>query len=413
MGLAVALISAFMLLSAMTALRTGRRGLFAALAYPVGWAAGELAGQAIVVEVALFAFLHWWGWTNEWLGDVVDVLVVVVVLVNLIIVGVTFFSRVVVRRAMRSAPLSPLEIPFPRDDRFGTWWRTWLQIPVHPRHMQLIRNVAYGQGERHRLDVWRLSTTPQPAPVILYLHGGAWTFGDKREQGRPMLHEFVARGWIVVTSNYRLAPVDPWPAQIDDAVAALAWIKTRIDTLGGDPDRVVVAGGSAGGHLASLLALRVSGPEWRSSNERAGDLSVRGAISLYGVLEMTGDEQYWRGLGRGLRLLLERRVVQVPYEGHEELYESFSPYHQIHEHAPPFLVIQGVNDTLVDVEVARSFVAHYQEVAANPIYYVELPFTQHAYDVTASPRTSATTRAAVAFAESVVSDVPDKTSRAN
>ena len=57
---------------------------------------------------------------------------------------------------------------------------------------------------RQVLDIWRTSLTPQDAPVIVYFHGGAWTFGDKREQGRPMLHEFVSRGWIVVTSNYRL-----------------------------------------------------------------------------------------------------------------------------------------------------------------------------------------------------------------
>jgi len=54
------------------------------------------------------------------------------------------------------------------------------------------------------------------------------------------------------------------------------------------------------------------------------DWSVRGAMSFYGVLEMTGDEAHWRGLGRGIRLLLERRVVQVPYQGHEALYHSLS-----------------------------------------------------------------------------------------
>jgi hypothetical protein len=120
-----------------------------------------------------------------------------------------------------------------------------------------------------------------------------------------------------------------------------------------------------------------------------------------GVLEMTGDEEHWHGLGRGLRRLLETRVVRQPYEGHEDLYRSLSPYHRIGEDAPPFLVVQGYNDTLVDVHVARAFVARFADVALAPIYYVELPFAQHSFDVTASPRTSATTRAAVAFATSV------------
>jgi len=400
----VALVSAFLVISAATALRPGRRGLLAVFAYPVGWAAGELAFQGIVVEFLALGILHWWGWPRtHWLALLVNVLACVVLAENLILLGILFDTRRLVRRQMRASPRAPLEVGRARDDRFGSWWRTALQLSLHPRDMQLVRNVAYGPAARHRLDVWRTSTTPLGAPVIFYLHGGAWTFGDKREQGRPMLHEFVRRGWVVVAPNYRLAPGDPWPAQIEDAVRALGWIKKNVATFGGDPNRVVVAGGSAGGHLAALLALTSDDPTWRPIEMRdVADWSVRGAISFYGVLEMTGDERYWRSLGRGLRVLLESRVVQVPYLGHEALYEALSPYHRVHAQAPPFLVIQGVNDTLVDVKVARDFVERFRSVASAPVYYVELPFTQHAFDVTASPRTSATTRAAVAFAESVV-----------
>ncbi|HEY5112465.1 MAG TPA: DUF3293 domain-containing protein [Acidimicrobiales bacterium] len=399
----VALASAFLVLSASTALRPGRRGLFAALAYPVGWAAGELAGQGLLAEAVLLGVLWWWGWpTTHWLSLIVFVVAGLVIAENLALIAILFYSRSIVRRAMERSPDRPLTIPRPRDDHFGTWWRTALQVPFHPRDMQLHQNLVYGPLERHRLDVWRLDTTAKDAPVIYYLHGGAWTFGDKREQGRPMLHEFVRRGWIVVASNYRLAPHHPWPAQIEDATRALGWIKKNIATYGGDPDRVVVAGGSAGGHLASLLALSAHDPAWRPSELRdVTDWSVRGALSFYGVLEMTGDETHWRGLGRGIRFLLERRVVQVPYDGNEGLYLSLSPYERIATHSPPFFVVQGVNDTLVEVNVARAFVTKFRQSAFAPIYYVELPFTQHAFDVTASPRTSATTRAAVAFAESV------------
>jgi acetyl esterase/lipase len=246
--------------------------------------------------------------------------------------------------------------------------------------------------------------------VIFYIHGGAWTFGNKREQGRPMLHEFVKRGWVVVACNYRLAPRDPWPAQIEDVTRTLAWIKKYIANFGGDPDQVVVAGGSAGGHLAALLALSAHNPTWRPSDvEGVADWSVRGCISFYGVLEMTGDEEHWRGLGRGLRILLEGRVVQRTYQENQEIFHQMSPLHQIHVDAPPFLVIQGGNDTLVDVHVARQFVDQFSRAALAPIYYVELPFTQHAFDLTASPRTSATTRAAVAFALSVTSRRPTLT----
>ncbi len=139
------------------------------------------------------------------------------------------------------------------------------------------------------------------------------------------------------------------------------------------------------------------------------DWSVRGAMPFYGVLEMTGDESHWYGLGRGLRILLERRIVQVPYDENVPLYRALSPYERIHRDAPPFLVVHGRNDTLVDVHVARDFVDKFRRDALAPIYYVELPFTQHAFDISASPRTSATTRAAVAFAESVAAPRPKLT----
>jgi acetyl esterase/lipase len=407
----VALLSAFLMFSAATALRPGRRGLFSFLSYPVGWAAGELAAQGIVVELALLELLGWWGWpTTHWLSVLVGSLGVVVIVENVLLVLIALYSRTIVRRAMANAPVRPLEIPRPRDDVFGSWWRTGLLFPYHPRDMQLVRDVPYGPERRHRLDVWRMSTTPTNAPVIFYIHGGSWTFGDKGQQGRPMMHEFVKQGWIAVVINYRLAPRFPWPAQIEDSMRALAWIKKSITNFGGDPDRVVISGGSAGGHLAALVALNAEDPMWRP-RDVAGvpDWTVRGAIAFYGVLEMAGDHDLWRGRGRGVIGLLEHRVVQAPFADNLDLYRAMSPYDRIHASAPPFLVIHGVNDTLVDVNVARGFVEKFRRVALAPIYYVELPFTQHAFDITASPRTSATTRAALAFANSVVTPRPPLT----
>jgi acetyl esterase/lipase len=413
MAYVVAAVSAWLVLSALTALRPGRRGLFATIAsYPVGWAAGELAAQALVLEVALVGVLFWWGWPRtSWLGVLTGVLAGIVIVENFALVVIQFYSRRVVRRALADSPREPLDLPRPSQDLFGSWWRTALQIPFHPRDMQLITNIAYGPLARHRLDVWRMSTTPKDAPVIFYIHGGAWSFGDKREQGRPMLHEFVRRGWVAVACNYRLAPRNLWPAQIQDVTRTLAWIKKYVPAYGGDPSRIVVTGGSAGGHLAALLALSSEDPTWRPPDVKGvSDWSVRGAIPLYGVLEMTGDEAHWHGLGSGLRTLLEQHVVQKRRDDEPAMYEAMSPYHRLDEHAPPFLVVQGGNDTLVDVNVARNFVDQFRRVALARIYYVELPFTQHAFDVTASPRTSAVVRAAVVFAESVVRPVPALTS---
>ena len=400
----VGALSIWLIISAATALRPGRKGIFAAIAWPVGWAAGELPFQAIGLQLGLLGLLWWWGWPHTlWLSDLVRITAIISITANAVLLGTLFYSRRIVRRAMSSAP-TPLQIGKPRDDAYGAWWRTALQIPYHARDIQITKNISYGEHERNVLDVWRTTTTPSNAPVMLYFHGGSWVFGDKKDQGRPMLHEMVKRGWVVVTANYRLAPGSPMPAQIEDATRVLSWVKKNIASYGGDPQRVVVSGGSAGGHLAALLCLTTNDETWRPKDvSGVADWSVRGCIPYYGVLEMTGDETHWNGHGKGLMHLLENRVVKQKYKDNEALYESLSPMHRISADSPPFLVIQGGNDTLVDVNVARGFVKHFSDVATAPVYYVEMPFAQHTFDLTASPRTSTVTRAVVAFDTSVVS----------
>ena len=400
----VGALSIWLIISAATALRPGRKGIFAAIAWPVGWAAGELPFQAILLQLGLVGLLWWWGWPHTlWLSDLVRITAIISITANAVLLGTLFYSRRIVRRAMSTAH-TPLQIGKPRDDAYGAWWRTALQIPYHARDIQITKNISYGEHERNVLDVWRTTTTPSNAPVMLYFHGGSWVFGDKKEQGRPMLHEMVKHGWVVVTANYRLAPGSPMPAQIEDATRVLSWVKKNIASYGGDSQRVVVSGGSAGGHLAALLCLTTNDETWRPKDATGvTDWSVRGCIPYYGVLEMTGDETHWNGHGKGLMHLLENRVVKQKYKDNAALYESLSPMHRVTADSPPFLVIQGGNDTLVDVNVARGFVKHFADVATAPVYYVEMPFAQHTFDLTASPRTSAATRAVVAFATSVVS----------
>jgi acetyl esterase/lipase len=395
--------SVFLLVSGLTALRPSHRGFLGVFSFPVGWPAAELAGQAAIVQTALVVFLAWWGWpAQHWAGDLFVVVAVVVVLINLTLVVISFYAPYVVRRALAANTQLVLTAPRRRDALFGTWWRTLLQISVHPRDMLYDPNLAYGPEARNRLDIWRDPSTPPNAPVMLFIHGGAWVFGDKREQGRPMLHELLRHGFVIVSMNYRLAPAAPWPAQIHDATRALAWVKEHISEYGGDPERVVVSGASAGGHLAALLALTSTTSTWRPSDlatER--DLSTIGCVPFYGVLEMTGDDEAWNGNGRALRRWLETRVMHKNFADDPSLFLTASPMEHIHETAPPFLVVQGRNDTLVDFHVARTFVSEFRRRAFAPVHYIELPLTQHAFDVTASPRTSSTTGAVVAFCRAV------------
>lgn len=107
-----------------------------------------------------------------------------------------------------------------------------------------------------RLKIWRGRGTPdQKAPALLYLHGGGWVIGA------PETHEDICRilanavGAVVVSPDYRLAPEHPFPAALEDCATTLLWMSEQAGTLGIDPKRILVAGDSAGGNLAAVLAL--------------------------------------------------------------------------------------------------------------------------------------------------------------
>ena len=130
------------------------------------------------------------------------------------------------------------------------------------------RDLRYGPHERHRLDVHTADTGPggeesgaghHGAPVLVFVHGGGFTGGDKVVPGTPQYDHIgawaVRNGWVGVTITYRLAPEHTWPAGAQDVAAAAGWVRDNIAAYGGDPDRIVVAGHSAGTvHVASFLA---------------------------------------------------------------------------------------------------------------------------------------------------------------
>lgn len=122
------------------------------------------------------------------------------------------------------------------------------------------QDVAYGEDTRNRLDLF--STGGEGAPILLYVHGGGFVQGDKRSPlGLPFYQnvgDFAARnGMLGVTMTYRLAPGAPWPAGAEDIAAAVAWLRNNAAAHGGDPDRIFLAGSSAGAvHVASYVAHR-------------------------------------------------------------------------------------------------------------------------------------------------------------
>jgi acetyl esterase/lipase len=126
-------------------------------------------------------------------------------------------------------------------------------------HRSVNRDIAYGPDIRHRLDIFG-DDGKEGSPVLLYVHGGGFIGGDKVLPGTPFYDNIGAwaaeQGFVGVTMTYRLAPDHPWPAGAQDVAAAVAWLRQNIHAYGGSPERIFVAGQSAGAtHVASYIAM--------------------------------------------------------------------------------------------------------------------------------------------------------------
>ncbi len=258
----------------------------------------------------------------------------------------------------------------------------------YDERVRVKRNIAYAEfGRRGMLDIWfpregELSN----APVLLQVHGGAWTIGTKDQQGIPLMQHLAARGWVCVAINYRLAPRDLFPAQIIDVKSAIAWIRENITDYGGNPDYIAITGGSAGGHLCALAALTPNDPAYQPGFEDV-DTTVQAAVPHYGVYDFAGVTGSRSALAMRDKFLAPR-VVRKTYADAPEVFEAASPLLRITDEAPDFFVIHGTHDTLVPVDQARTFVQKLRETSRRAVVYAELPGTQHAFDIFPSIRSA-------------------------
>jgi acetyl esterase/lipase len=181
-----------------------------------------------------------------------------------------------------------------------------------------------------------------------------------------------------------------------DVKRALAWVREHGEEYGADPGFLVLTGGSAGGHLSALCALTQNDPRWQPGFEDA-DTSVTACVPYYGVYDLNGETGTTAATVREKRLLV--RMVMKTRD--REVFRLASPLSHIDGDAPPFFVVHGRNDTLVPVEEARLFVERLRAASSNPVLYLELPGTEHAFDVFPSIRSDHVVRAVGRFCELV------------
>jgi dienelactone hydrolase len=147
-------------------------------------------------------------------------------------------------------------------------------------NVTVVRDIVYGTDPLQKLDVFTSAPTPGAAkPVVMHLHGGGFERGDKRREGSPYYDNIMLwltrQDMVGVNINYRLAPQHTWPAAHEDLAAAVRWVQANIVQYGGDPDRLVLLGQSAG---ADLIAGYLAYPQFHGPKGHG----VKAAIMLSG-----------------------------------------------------------------------------------------------------------------------------------
>ncbi|WP_244905255.1 alpha/beta hydrolase [Streptomyces agglomeratus] len=230
----------------------------------------------------------------------------------------------------------------------------------HQSGVRELRGVPYSDVEGSRpleLDLWLPQTNPAgPAPLVLFVHGGAWRRGRRDDMGLRTRHwapgpfaRIAAAGFAVACADYRLSAEATFPAPLDDLRAALRWLTLRSAELSIDTERTVVWGESAGGHLASLLALTHTGPP------------LAGAVIWYAPSDLTAARGCFTPEDSGTpeALMLGAAPATVPARA-----GAASPLAQVGSGAPPFLLVHGDADTMVACSHSESLAAALEETGS-------------------------------------------------
>ncbi len=203
---------------------------------------------------------------------------------------------------------------------------TLLNETVGTSGVAIARDIQYEQGPRHGLDIYRADASVGARPVVVFFYGGSWEYGSKDD------YVFVAtalarRGLLVAVADYRLYPDVTYPAFLQDAAQAVAYMRRAAPSWGGDPNRVFVVGHSAGAYIAAMLALD---PQYLAA---AGDSRA----NLAGAVGISGPYDFLPITGPDIKKVFAEHVGDPMTQ----------PINHVDGRNPPMLLLQGDADTTV------------------------------------------------------------------
>lgn len=205
-------------------------------------------------------------------------------------------------------------------------------------------DIQYGQaaGESLLLDAF-VPQGPGPHPIVILVHGGGWSSGNKQDM-EFLFEPLSEANFTCFSINYRLAPKHRWPACLQDVRAAVKWIKSNAAAYKGDPDKIALIGYSAGGHLVSAAVTLPPKPS-----------TVQAVVGLAAPTDLVADMQRRGSLSSALQSLFDRpEQLDDPTW---KLLRLYSPVQYINSSLPPFLLVHGTQDTSVPYDQSISLQA--------------------------------------------------------
>jgi acetyl esterase/lipase len=315
-------------------------------------------------------------------------------------------------------PLWESRIPQERQASFLSS-RYVLRLPDSPEPI-FNPNVSYytipGTNRQLLCDIWQPPKSVKHTELaFIYIHGGAWTALDKDFGTRAFFRHLANQGHLIMDISYRLYPETDFKGMVCDAKHAVAWIKANAAFYGVNPDRIIIGGGSAGGHIALLVAYTDQNKELMPHDLASVDISVHGVISFYGQSDLAatyyhtcqhlatrsalakqkegepggmpgwiqksmGEDYHRLGFDKDVEPGMLAPILGGNPDEKPESYSLFSPITHVHTGCPPTLILHGEHDILAPVKAIRELNSRLKKTGVPTVMHI-LPQTDHAFDL--------------------------------
>lgn len=247
------------------------------------------------------------------------------------------------------------------------------KMPPVPESLVEQKDIVYKEIDtiQLKLDIYRKKELTQKRPLIIFIHGGAWKGGDKKDYRRYLV-DFAEKGYITATIQYRLTKVAKFPAAVNDVKCAVKWLKANADNYLIDVNKIAIVGGSAGGHLAMMIGYSSDTEKFNECNVENSDTKVNAIVNLYGPTDLTTD--YAKNHPSVINF------IGKSYNEDPNIFKAASPLFYITKDDTPTLIFQGTLDELVPYSQSDSLKSRLDKIGV-PAEYHKLEGWPHTMDL--------------------------------